>query len=115
MDSQKIDMFIMMNSKYFNPESLPFIRKQLEEATDEKASLAMVSGFKDPTTLLIVSIVAGNLGIDRFMLGETGLGIAKLLTCGGLGIWTIVDWFTIMQRTRELNFSMLQSILIQQY
>jgi hypothetical protein len=37
------------------------------------------------------------------MLGDTGLAIAKLLTCGGLGIWTIVDWFIIMGRTRELN------------
>ncbi len=62
---------------------------------------------KDPTTFLIVSLFAGHLGIDRFMLGETGLGVAKLLTCGGLGIWTIVDWFTIMQRTRELNFNNL--------
>jgi TM2 domain-containing membrane protein YozV len=58
---------------------------------------------KDPTTILIISILAGNLGIDRFMIGDTGLGIAKLLTCGGLGIWAIVDWFLIMGRTREVN------------
>jgi len=63
---------------------------------------------KDPTTLLIVSLLAGSLGVDRFMLGDTGLGIAKLLTCGGLGIWSIVDWFTVMGRTKEYNTTLLQ-------
>ncbi len=33
--------------------------------------------------MLIVSLFAGSLGIDRFMLGETGLGVVKLLTTGG--------------------------------
>ena len=40
------------------------------------------------------------------MLGQTGLGIAKLLTCGGLGIWTIIDWFTIMGKAKEQNFQL---------
>jgi hypothetical protein len=35
------------------------------------------------------------------MLGDTGIGVAKLLTCSGLGIWTIVDWFMIMPAARE--------------
>ncbi|MCC7014043.1 MAG: TM2 domain-containing protein [Planctomycetes bacterium] len=33
----------------------------------------------------------GGLGADHFYLGNIGLGIAKLLTCGGLGIWSLVD------------------------
>ena len=66
---------------------------------------------KDPTTSLIVSILAGSLGIDRFMLGDTGLGIGKLLTCGGLGIWTIVDWFSIQKATREKNMQKIQQFL----
>jgi TM2 domain-containing membrane protein YozV len=61
--------------------------------------------------LLIVSIIGGHFGIDRFLLGEVGLGVAKLLTCGGLGIWTIVDWFLIMGRTRELNMQRIQQLL----
>ena len=57
--------------------------------------------------MIIISIFAGGLGIDRFMLGETGLGVAKLLTCGGAGIWTIIDWFGIQKLTRQKNFEKL--------
>ena len=67
---------------------------------------------KDPVLSLIVSIVGGSLGIDRFLIGDIGLGIAKLLTCGGIGIWTIIDWFLIMDATRARNFSRLQPYLV---
>ena len=45
------------------------------------------------------------------MIGDTGRGIGKLLTCGGLGIWALVDWFLIMDATREKNLTKLQSVL----
>lgn len=46
---------------------------------------------KSKTTALIISILLGELGIDRFYLGYTGLGILKLITAGGFGIWWLID------------------------
>jgi TM2 domain-containing membrane protein YozV len=46
---------------------------------------------KSKNTTLIISIFLGELGIDRFYLGYTGMGILKLLTCGCFGILWIYD------------------------
>lgn len=50
----------------------------------------------------VVSWMFGPLGADRFYKGDIGLGILKLITLGGLGVWWIVDaalW------TRDLGMS----------
>lgn len=46
---------------------------------------------KDKTTALILSVLTGGLGVDRFYLGYTGIGVLKLLTCGCFGILYIID------------------------
>tara|TARA_B000000565_G_scaffold23342_1_gene16057 strand:+ start:227 stop:448 length:222 start_codon:yes stop_codon:yes gene_type:complete len=46
---------------------------------------------KDWTTLLILSVLLGGLGVDRFYAGHIGLGVLKLLTLGGCGIWALID------------------------
>ena len=102
----------MSNGKYFESFQLPAIRDRLIQMDDSKFIVLQSLGLKDPTTMLIISLIGGHLGIDRFMLGDTGLGVAKLLTCGGLGIWTIVDWFLVMGRTREVNIDKLQKAVL---
>jgi TM2 domain-containing membrane protein YozV len=41
--------------------------------------------------VLVISIIFGTLGVDRFVMGKVGTGLLKLITCGGLGLWWLVD------------------------
>ena len=62
--------------------------------------------FKSPIVMFIISFLLGFLGVDRFMLGQVGLGIFKLiLNLFVIGcIWDIIDWFRIFKLTRDYNF-----------
>ena len=57
---------------------------------------------KSKVVALILSIFLGELGIDRFYLGYIGTGILKLITCGGFGIWWLID--LIMIATGKLKY-----------
>ena len=111
MDQQKIDLFIMTNQKYFPAEKIVYLREKLKTLDESKALLLSSIELKDPTTLLLVSIFLGGLGIDRFMLGDTGLGVLKLLTGGCCGILTIIDWFSISKKAKERNFNQVMTML----
>jgi hypothetical protein len=56
--------------------------------------------FSDKSWLVAssISFFVGALGVDRFYLGYPRLGIAKLLTIGGLGIWALIDFILIVLR-----------------
>lgn len=111
MDNSRVDMYLMANQKYLPAEKVVYVRERLLNADENKFAMLSTVEFKDPTTLLLVSIFLGSLGIDRFMLGETGMGILKLLTCGVCGILTIIDWFTVQGKTKERNFNALMAVL----
>ncbi len=47
-------------------------------------------------TLAVICFLLGFLGIHRFFVGKIGTGILMLLTLGGLGIWTTIDFVLIL-------------------
>jgi TM2 domain-containing membrane protein YozV len=53
---------------------------------------------KSWTTALLLSLLLGLFGADRFYLGYSSLGVLKLLTLGGVGIWYVTDLIRILIR-----------------
>ena len=114
MEQQKIDMFLAQNAEKLPKDKIMLLQDALTKLDDSKAMFIQSLDLKDPTTILIISILIGGWGVDRFMLGETGLGIAKLLTCGGCYIWWIIDMVNATDRTRQYNYKKLQEALMMQ-
>jgi len=65
---------------------------------------------RNPVVMFGFSVFLGYFGIDRFLLGQIILGILKLITFGGFGIWVLVDLFLIGGTTREKNLEIARSI-----
>jgi TM2 domain-containing membrane protein YozV len=103
MDAQNVDMYLMANSKFFEGHQMFQIRDRLLNVDESILRMLQFMQFDDPVVILIVSLITGPLAVDRFMIGDIGLGVAKLLTCGGLGIWVLIDWIMIMGITRRKN------------
>lgn len=111
MREQEVDMYIMQNRENFPQEQLPYLRNRLLAMTENQFAGVTMVQLKSPTTMLIISIFLGGYGIDRFMLGQTGAGVGKLLTAGGCGIWAIIDWFNIQRMTRDYNWEKMMMVL----
>ena len=111
IDKQKVDMYIMSNQKYFPAEKIMFLKQKLYSIDEDKFSMLSAIELKDPTTILIISLFLGSLGIDRFMLKDTAMGVVKLLTGGCCGILTIIDWFSVQNKAKEMNFNNVMMML----
>ncbi|MDE6356298.1 MAG: TM2 domain-containing protein [Clostridia bacterium] len=88
------------------------LKNKLEAVSDDKVDAIMCASLYNPTHILLFSVFLGGFGVDRFMIGDTGFGIAKLLfgwvTCG---IWPIIDIFISYKKAKEKNFNTVMSIL----
>lgn len=113
MEQKQIDQLLMMHSTKLAPEYIEAIRERLLDLEYNQALMAF-SDLRDPTIMLVLSIFFGGLGVDRFMIGDVGLGIGKLvLWIAGWFLcfvpwiivvpWWIVDLFLIMGAARKYN------------
>ena len=112
MESDKVNHILMMLSSKIPAGSIPSVRTRLEntEISDSEV-MTLQSQMKDPLLSILLSIFIGSLGIDRFYIGDIGLGIGKLLTAGGCGIWWLIDIFLIVDATKQKNLELLSYYL----
>ncbi len=66
-------------------------KKTIESVSAKSDDISMKMSQKDKGVLIILSVLLGGLGIDRFYRGQIGLGILKLLTLGGCMVWHLID------------------------
>jgi hypothetical protein len=102
MDISEANQLLALYGNRLPIESMEMIRKRLIEMEYSIASIRMAQ-FKDPTMALILSVLVGSLGVDRFYIGDVGLGVGKLLTCGGAYIWWLIDLFMLQDDTTRKN------------
>lgn len=106
--------FLLENQKKFNTADIMTIKQQLDLMSDKQIFMINSVDFKDPTVALVFSVLVGVLGIDRFYIGDTGLGVLKLITGGGLGVWWLVDMFVISDKTKKNNVKEFQETIVLQ-
>lgn len=100
-------------ASYFPQEGLMDVQKFLEELPEDKEMYLHYAQLQDPQTAMILSVIGllGIAGLDRFYLGDIGLGILKLITCGACYIWTIVDLINVTDKTKRNNYMKLMTTL----
>ena len=67
--------------------------------------------YRKPSTVQLIAVFPGSLGVDRFFLGDIGKGILKYFTFGGFGIWWALDIFSAKERCRAYNCKKLLKLL----
>ncbi len=104
VDPADVENYIMSNREFFPSIKLIYLKNKLLKMDKDKFERICLCDLKSPTIILLVSVFLGGLGIDRFMIGDIGIGILKLLTGGLCGIFWIYDIFTITERVKKINF-----------
>ncbi len=112
LTEQQVEQLIAAYGERVPISCLGSFREMLQSTTMSYSEVQVVlMQMKDPIISLILSIIVGSLGVDRFYVGDIGLGVIKLITCGGFYVWWLVDMFLIMGKTRMKNYEQLTQVL----
>lgn len=104
--------FLMATMATKIPEMMvPSFQQAIDNMPEEKLNALASVPLKSPMTTILLAWLLGGFGADRFYLDQTGLGVVKLLTGGGCGIWWLIDIFTSFNRAKQYNYNKLQMYL----
>ena len=131
--NNKLDMWVVQKGKFFPANAFVAVQEKLSKLPDSKINALFALPLKSPTLILVLSILLGGIGVDRFVLGDIVKGIAKpayfilasiavsMLFPGvdwlGIAIiyswvgWWIFDAATSVKRAREYNLKILMKAI----
>lgn len=110
MDQNTVNAYLAAHASDFPVNSFAFVRDRLHSMNEQQFAFATSITLKNPVIAFILSFFLGSLGVDRFYIGDILLGILKLITLGGLGVWWLVDLFLIIPAARRKNLMALTRI-----
>lgn len=112
MKEENVKQIMRMVEGKIPEDRMIVLKNKLIDAPEDKVEELLSVTLYNPTHILVFSIFLGWLGVDRFMIGDTGLGIGKLITgwftCF---IWAIIDIFISYNRAKEKNLNKLIMLL----
>ena len=110
MEDSKVNAYMLSLSKYIPSNKRLLLKNSLNKAGPSAEDNLLQIKLYNPMTVLLMSIFFGCFGVDRFMIGDIGIGIFKLFF-GWLTyfIWPLVDIFICYNKAKDKN---LQSILL---
>jgi TM2 domain-containing membrane protein YozV len=110
-EENKYEGFFVIE-KRISKEQFLQIKSELEKVPFERACLIGKNrDYYNSFAMIITSILFGYIGIDRFALGQIGIGILKFLTFGGASCWWIIDIFRMPTLVRAKNFKIVKEII----
>lgn len=112
MEKEKVNTYLMMYKEQIPNEKILSLKKALEKADESCEDRLALLQLKNPIFMLLMSIFFGVFGVDRFLLGDTKLGVAKLLLGWlTLFIWPLIDIYYCYIKTKEQNFASIMQCL----
>lgn len=92
--------FFVANGKKLPADKATIIREKMAEIDDSRYVTISSVELEDSTTMLLISIFLGGFGVDRFKMGETGMGI----------LW-LIDVIGISKKVKTYNYNELMRVL----
>jgi TM2 domain-containing membrane protein YozV len=96
MTAAQFNTMSVMEFQKLTGKKMNFLQKAAFKVAQKASRKAAAAEGKSQLTAVLLAVFLGVLGIHRFYLGYTWQGIAQLLTLGGLGIWSFVDFIRIL-------------------
>ena len=128
MTEAKIAQALEKYGKQIPQDNLTNFQTYLKEASDDCANELMTLPLKGKTATLLFAIFLGGIAVDRFYVGDIGIGVAKLIFrllatfLSGIAflglvvnlissIWCIADIFITYKIAKEINYQRLTAFL----
>ena len=112
MEKDKVNSILMQYKDFIPSDKVLYFKSVLEKANENAYDNLASTKIYNPTTTLILSIFLGGFGVDRFYIGDVGLGVCKLLFgFVTFGIWPLIDIFFSYKKAKNKNLENLLNVM----